>query len=259
MNNRFALSALLALAFLLAACGPQAAPATADPYASGDGDAMPMAASVEIGDQAIEHGAVTVAKVNAAVDGWVVIHVEAEGKPGPVIGYAQIPAGESKDVKVSVDASQATPKLFAMLHVDEGTKGTYEFPGADAPVKDGEMIVMQAFDQVEAMMAAPSVTANNQSVVDGAVIVASAYLDVPGWVVIHTEAEGKPGPVIGYAQLPAGESRDIKVTIDESQATSKLFAMLHVDAGAAGVYEFPGDDVPVKDGEMIVMVPFDLE
>jgi hypothetical protein len=152
-----------------------------------------------------------------------------------------------------------------MLHVDEGVKGTYEFPGADAPFKDGGMIVMQAFDQAEAMMegeatmSAPAVAASDQSIVDGAVTVASAYMDLPGWVVIHVEADGKPGPVIGYAQLPAGESKDIKVTVDAAQAAPRLFAMLHIDAGIAGTYEFPGDDVPVKDGETIVMVPFNVK
>ncbi len=272
MKHKLTLSALLAFTLLLAACAPKATPvmeateapameATTDPYAaSGGGDAMSTTASVEISDQAIEHGAVTVAKVNAAVDGWLVIHIEADGKPGPVIGYVQVPAGESTDVKVTIDPAMATAKMFAMLHVDEGVKGTYEFPGADAPVKDGDMIVMQAFNQAEAMMmSAPAVVANEQSVVDGTVTIASAYMDVPGWLVIHIEADGKPGPVIGYVALPAGESKDIKVTIDAAQSTPKLFAMLHIDAGVAGTYEFPGDDAPVKDGEMIVMVPFNVK
>ncbi len=271
MKHKLTLSALLALTLLLAACAPKATPAmeateapameaTTDPYAASSADTMSITASVEISDQAIEHGAVTVAKVNAAVDGWLVIHIEADGKPGPVIGYVQVPAGESTDVKVTIDPAMATAKMFAMLHVDEGVKGTYEFPGADAPVKDGDMIVMQAFNQAEAMMmSVPAVVANEQSIVDGTVTVASAYMEVPGWLVIHIEADGKPGPVIGYVALPAGESKDIKVTIDAAQATPKLFAMLHIDAGVAGTYEFPGADAPVKDGEMIVMVPFNIK
>lgn len=262
MKHKLTLSALLALTLLLAACAPKATPAmeaTTDPYASSGGDAMSTTASVEISDQAIEDGTVTVAKVNAAVDGWLVIHIEADGKPGPVIGYVQVPAGESTDVKVTIDPAMATTKMFAMLHIDAGVAGTYEFPGDDVPVKDGEMIVMQAFNQVEAMMSTPAVVANEQSIVDGTVTIASAYMSVPGWLVIHIEADGKPGPVIGYVALPAGETKDIKVTIDAAQATPKLFAMLHIDAGVAGTYEFPGDDAPVKDGEMIVMVPFNIK
>lgn len=149
--------------------------------------------------------------------------------------------------------------MFAMLHVDEGVKGTYEFPGADAPAKDGDAVVMTAFNQSEAMMIAPSVVAEDQRIVEDSVTVASVYMTVPGWLVIHTEVDGKPGPVIGHTALPQGESKDIKVEIDESDATSTLFAMLHVDEGVIGTYEFPGADAPVKDGDMIVMVPFSTE
>ena len=276
MKNKVRWSAVLALSLLLAACGPKYGPAiyvpesvstatqaaaepTTDPYAASSPEAPTTLAFVKVSDQNLGEDRVTVAQVNAAVDGWVVIHTEADGKPGPVIGYAQVPAGESTDVEVTVDASKATPKLFAMLHVDEGTKGTYEFPGADVPVKDGDMVVMQAFNQVEGSMSKPAVMATEQSIVDGSVTVASAYMDAPGWLVIHIEADGKPGPVIGYVALPAGESKDIQVTIDASKATPKLFAMLHIDAGIVGTYEFPGDDVPIKDGDMVVMTPFDIK
>ncbi|HLC04838.1 MAG TPA: hypothetical protein VJK02_17520 [Anaerolineales bacterium] len=279
MKDRIALSATLALAVLLAACAPQAAPATqapatqapaaqaqptealplVDDYGSGGGDVATMTTSVEVSDQAIQNGTVTVSKIQAAVDGWIVIHTDAEGKPGPVIGYAPVSAGESSDVGVTIDESQATPMMFAMLHVDEGVKGTYEFPGADAPAKDGDAVVMTAFNQSEAMMIAPSVVAEDQRIVEDSVTVASVYMTVPGWLVIHTEVDGKPGPVIGHTALPQGESKDIKVEIDESDATSTLFAMLHVDEGVIGTYEFPGADAPVKDGDMIVMVPFSTE
>jgi hypothetical protein len=265
MKLKFALGTFLALALGLTACQPGTAPATemptveptTDAYAADTLEAPSGAVSLDVSDQSIEQGTVTVRTVDAMEDGWVVIHTEADGKPGPVIGYTQIPAGESTEVKVTVDASQATPKLFAMLHVDEGIKGTYEFPGADAPVKDGDMIVMQAFNQVDVTISLPYITAKDQSIVDGTVWVA-ASMDVPGWVAIHADADGKPGPVIGYAQIPAGDWEDLKVTVDESKVTPKLFAMLHIDAGIAGTYEFPGEDVPVKNGETIVMVPFEI-
>ena len=270
MKIKCVLSAFVALLSLLAACGPQAATETAippteptepttDPYAVNTAETTSTGAFVDVSHQDLTQGTVTLAKINAATDGWVVIHVEgSDGEPGPVIGQTQVPAGESTDVQVTIDASQATPKLFAMLHVDEGMKGTYEFPGADMPVKDGDTIVMQAFNQVLVLTFAPSVTAMEQAVVNGTVTIASVYMNMPGWVAIHTEVDGKSGPVIGYALLPAGESKDIKVEIDESQTTPKLFAMLHVDAGIVGTYEFPGDDVPILNDDVIVMIPFDL-
>lgn len=106
------------------------------------------AVSVTVGDQPIVEGSVTIQEARIDRPGWVVIHVEAEGKPGPVIGYVAIPAGTSTNIKVPVDASKATPALFAMLHYDEGTSGTYEFPGADRPVKIGDQIVMKRFNVI---------------------------------------------------------------------------------------------------------------
>ena len=47
------------------------------------------------------------------------------------------------------------------------------------------------------------------------------------------------------------------VEIDADMATETLFAMLHVDAGAIGDYEFPGDDVPARDADdNVVVTPF---
>ena len=50
--------------------------------------------------------------------------------------------GENTDVVVAVDAAGVTPVLYAMLHTDAGTVGTYEFPGEDGPVSgaDGNVI-----------------------------------------------------------------------------------------------------------------------
>jgi len=159
-STRYSLGAgLLILMLGLAACTPAATPspspqptATTDAYAqpSATGEATPgtsgVTPAVAVGDQPVVDGGVTIASVTAVEDGWIVIHIEHDGKPGPVIGHAAVKAGENKDVKVAVDESQATPKLFAMLHVDAGAIGTYEFPGPDAPVKAGDMIVMTLFN-----------------------------------------------------------------------------------------------------------------
>lgn len=213
--------------------------------------------AVEVMDQEIAGGSVTIPSVTMAEDGWVVIHTaNAEGKPGPVIGYAQVPAGTSNDIAVNLEAEKATPKLFAMLHIDAGTLGTYEFPGDDAPVKDGDAVVVKPFS-LSGLKA--SVAASDQEITNGTVTIDSAYLLQSGFVVIHTaNEEGKPGPVIGYAALPAGPSAGVAVNIEADKATPKLFAMLHIDAGNAGVYEFPGDDVPVTEGDAVVLTPFNI-
>ena len=107
--------------------------------------AQEMTPSVSVSDQAIEGGTVTVDKVVAAQAGWMVIHAEADGKPGPVIGHSAVAAGENTDVIVEIDTARATAKLFAMLHVDAGEMGKYEFPGPDGPVVVDEKVVVVPF------------------------------------------------------------------------------------------------------------------
>ena len=93
----------------------------------------------------------------------------------------------------------------------------------------------------------PEVFVIDQPTIDNTVNVTRATIDAPGWVVIHADADGAPGPVIGYSPLPAGINANVKVEIDPKAATSVLYAMLHEDKGEAGVFDFPdGADVPVE-------------
>jgi hypothetical protein len=97
--------------------------------------------SVTVSDQAIENGMVTVDSVVSDGPGWIVIHADANGSPGPVIGHSAVSDGENIDVAVEIDVSNATETLYAMLHTDAGQVGTYEFPGADGPVSvDGQVV-----------------------------------------------------------------------------------------------------------------------
>jgi hypothetical protein len=81
---------------------------------------------------------------------------------------------------------------------------------------------------------------------------------VDGWMVIHqVNEQGGPGPVAGYAPVTAGLNTDVVVTLDMNPATEVMYPMLHVDTGAAGVYEFQqveGADGPVRDSAGNVIV-----
>jgi hypothetical protein len=90
--------------------------------------------SVTVRDQAVQNNTVTIERVVAAEAGWIVIHADNNGTPGADIGHTAVRAGENQNVQVTIDPARATPRLYAMLHVDRGTAGTYEFPGADVPV-----------------------------------------------------------------------------------------------------------------------------
>lgn len=67
-----------------------------------------------------------------------------------------------------------------------------------------------------------------------------------GFVIVHREDKGGPGPVVGHAAIPEGSSRSVVVTLDEKVAPGPYWVMLHRDAGAVGTYEWPGPDGPVR-------------
>jgi hypothetical protein len=101
---------------------------------------------VVVQDQAIDDSRVVILKVMSATPGWIVIHADNAGRPGPVIGYAAVREGENLNVVVAIDAKRATPVLYAMLHVDAGVIGSYEFPGADLPTMSMGAMVSPAFN-----------------------------------------------------------------------------------------------------------------
>lgn len=106
------------------------------------------------------------------------------------------------------------------------------------------------------VMVTPSVTVSDQEIMGGMVTVADVFSSGPGFMVIHAQVDGKPGPVLGYTPVMDGENQNVAVMIDLSKATETLYAMLHTDAGMVGTYEFPGEDKPVMVGEQMVNLPF---
>ena len=148
------LGGMVLVLLLLAACSSAASTATAEPTpmstpmpaaTQAAAPEMSAMASVEVADQELVDGTVTIAKVVSSGAGWMVIHADNNGAPGPVLGETAVQDGENTEVKVQLDLAGATETLHAMLHVDAGQVGTYEFPGADVPVKQGDMIVMTPF------------------------------------------------------------------------------------------------------------------
>ena len=96
---------------------------------------------------------------------------------------------------------------------------------------------------------------------DGTSLIVSevTIVDSPGFVVIHRDADGAPGGVVGHVAIPQGTSLEVAVPFDEPVESGDYWPMLHVDAGEAGTYEFPGADVPVTDAEdNVVMVQITL-
>lgn len=140
------------LATAVPVTGPTSAPPSAPTSAIPEG----LTPSVKVSDQAISNGTVTVEQVTSPGPGWIVIHVNSSGAPGPIIGWAQVKTGVNNNVPVTIDTSKATPVLYAMLHTDAGAVGTYEFPGPDTPVMLNGQMVSPAFGVTGGGGAAPA-------------------------------------------------------------------------------------------------------
>jgi hypothetical protein len=124
-------------------------PETASPSPTAARDTAPAGPLVRVSDQPAE-GSVTVSEVSVAAAGFVVIHRDESGVPGAVLGHTPVEAGTTTDVVVMLDEPVAAGDvLWAMLHTDEGASGTYEFPGADVPVRDEDDAVVATPFEIE--------------------------------------------------------------------------------------------------------------
>lgn len=116
------------------------------------------AASISIANQTLMEGTVTIPKIILSNDGWIVIHIDNSGVPGEIIGQTAVAAGTHNDVKVTVNADKVTPVLHAMVHVDAGNKGKFEFPGADVPVTANSVAVTGSFQVTKPAASATTTT-----------------------------------------------------------------------------------------------------
>ncbi|MAU96610.1 MAG: hypothetical protein CMP81_12090 [Fulvimarina sp.] len=105
----------------------------------------------------------------------------------------------------------------------------------------------------------PGVTASDQDVSGGSVMATSVTAPEQGWLVIHrTDAEMKPGPVVGHAPLTEGMNENVSAELTEDIASGDmLMLMVHSEAGGEemGVFEYTlgaKEDGPIRvDGKLV--------
>lgn len=104
---------------------------------------------VEAMDQDVSNGVVSASLVEAAENGWLVVHrTDAEMKPGAVVGYAPLRNGENVDVAAILQEPVATgDMLMLMIHSEQGGSfaGVFEYTlGAteDGPIRIDDKLVM---------------------------------------------------------------------------------------------------------------------
>lgn len=141
----------------LSACGASTGSTAATPSAAAAPTTAAAASSaaatatgtLDAADQTSDGKSVKVASVDLQAGGnggWIALHQDLNGKPGPVKYFVAVPAGASTNVSIPTPGGIATGAYWPMLHVDDSVIGTYEFPqtaGADLPAKADAMIVMK--------------------------------------------------------------------------------------------------------------------
>ena len=106
------------------------------------------------------------------------------------------------------------------------------------------------------------VMASDQSVENGVVSAEEVHAPENGWLVVHrTDAEKKPGPVVGHAPLRAGKNTDVAALLTEEVAAGDmLMLMVHSEAGGTktGIFEYTlgaKEDGPIKpDGKLVTAI-----
>lgn len=124
---------------------------------------------------------------------------------------------------------------------------------ADVAASNG---VVHLIDAV--LLPAPLVLATDQEIANESVMVPLVVSEGAGWMVIHADENGTPGPILGQSPVAAGVNANVTVQIAVENATDSMFAMLHVDAGNPGEFEFPGPDGPVVVDGVVLAPPFNV-
>ncbi len=153
------LTVAMALSFVAAACGSddatdaaETAETTVTTEAAMEEEAGPVTgpATITADDQSGDGTTVTVSTITLPTDGFVVIHADNDGAPGPIIGWSDLlPAGDSSNIVVTLNTPlDADAKVFPMAHVDDNANGEYEFLPPDfandvpATTADGKVAVL---------------------------------------------------------------------------------------------------------------------
>lgn len=113
-----------------------------------DGGTLATGGDVAVGDQTTDGVTLLVdATTLEGGPGFVVIRVDIDGAPGPVLGHAAIEEGDSTEIEVVLDQPiEGEIDLWAVLHVDADGDRELDYPdGGDVEVQVDGTAVQEAF------------------------------------------------------------------------------------------------------------------
>lgn len=209
-------------------------------------------------DQPVIDGAVMLERVTIDRPGWAVIYFDDEEAPGRIIGSAPLEAGVNEQVQVAVLETAVTPILYVILHEDVTPGDEFDFPASDPPIAENGRLVEPIPFRTDP---GNYLITRDQSLPaeTNTVTVPLAVVDIAAWMAIHADDDGQRGEIIGVSPLAPGINRDVVVELDGAAVTETVYAVLYLDAGEIGEFEFPdGPDVALQRNRAVIQVPFSV-
>jgi len=194
---------------------------------------------VSVGPQVVAEDGLLVESTFVSEDGFLVVHRDDGGRPGEPIGHASVEQGYHGNVRVTLDADDdAETTLWVVLHEDDGDG---QFDPADDPALEsfgsvaGRQVPVRPGDG-PVYVSAPGESA--QSVGDGTVRIDRVAAAEDGRVVLRAVESGRPGSVVGSADVSAGTSEGVTVELDEAFVEEQpeyfgVYVVLETDGGDA--------------------------
>jgi hypothetical protein len=230
----------------------------------------PRNAGLTVRNQSSAAGHLVVDRVLAPDDSWVVVTSASKGgADATVVGLARVPAGESRNVDVSLAPGlEMNQGLVVTVHADRGVRGRFEFAASrfeaspdkpyfsagvalSAPIRKD--LTLKTLAQAGLAASADEVAVSpGEAVLDVAdrltvidtLVVDRVVAPGPSWVVVYlVDDTGAPGEVAGVVPVAAGETMGVSVPISTASGlTGKVLVALQADRGTAGAFEFDAAD-----------------
>ena len=208
-------------------------------------------------DQPLIDGNLIVEQVISPEPRWIVVNYDEDGRPSDtIIGFAHVGAGLNEQILIDLVNTSVTPRLYLRFYEDNDPINEFDVPGVDVPLQyDGR----QLDPFIVSTTPGNYLTIRDQPLTE-MITVPYAVVETDGWVVVYTDSEGELGEIVGQTAVGPGINRDVEVPINPDAATPILYAVLHLDTGTIGEFEYPaGGDVPLQRNSTIISVPFSVE
>ncbi|VAW40279.1 hypothetical protein MNBD_CHLOROFLEXI01-4837 [hydrothermal vent metagenome] len=211
-------------------------------------------------DQPLVDGTFEVERVISNGPGWLVAYFDDDGEPGLIIGSAPLADGLNEQIKVEVLQTAVTPILHLRLHEDNVPGDDFDFPRVDQPVFYEERLpntVTFSTTQGNYLIVEDQLLSDSGSA-SAVLSINLVVVDVPVWVAIEADDNGKRGDILGFTAVSPGINRNIAISIDPALATETVYVTLYLNADEPNEFDPTNADVPLQRNRSPITVPFFL-